>query len=140
MTGPRRTHPYPCPTCGRTIHATAAYQVRHNRPCLRCTRAVNGWRHQPACDAPDDHRGACGTPAAQAATDGPTAALTVADTPTAGTYAGARIVVTQATADHLHSLAADGRQDVVDRIVAGLIDSRRVPLTDHPTQPEETRP
>lgn len=59
MTGPRRTYTYTCPTCGQPVTVGQAWAARQARPCLACTRAANGWQHQPGCAGGPGHRGAC---------------------------------------------------------------------------------
>lgn len=52
-------YPYPCPECGETIQATAAYQVRHNRPCRPCIRVANGWTCRDCGSSDPRHPSPC---------------------------------------------------------------------------------
>lgn len=60
-------YPYPCPDCGQTVNATAAYRARHRNPCLACTRIRNGWTCRE-CGSTDPHHASPCTANAGAAT------------------------------------------------------------------------
>ena len=47
-------YPYPCPDCGTTVNATAAYRARQRLSCLACTRVRNIWIC-PTCGSSDSH-------------------------------------------------------------------------------------
>jgi hypothetical protein len=45
---------YPCPSCGVTVQANAAWQARNHLPCRACVRISNGWSCF-CCGSSDPH-------------------------------------------------------------------------------------